>query len=76
MDALNEDMGINAACRTFHISKKSIKLWLKRFGRLKEPLLLYALCHLFIQQIIEGDELYTKVGKNKAPLESEGWNSC
>ncbi|MBU0493065.1 MAG: hypothetical protein KKB13_14560 [Chloroflexi bacterium] len=35
-------------------------------------LLLYALCHQFIQQLIEGDELY-KVDQNHPPAESEGW---
>jgi len=40
---------------------------------LKETLLLYALCHQFLQQIVEGDELYTCVSENKPPLESEGW---
>ncbi len=73
LEAINDGMGINAACRTFKTTKKSIKLWLERLGSLKETLLLYALCHQFIQIIIEGDELYTKVGKNKPPSESEGW---
>ncbi len=73
LEALNEGMSINAACRVFHVGKKSIKRWLKRLGLLKEPLLLYVLCHQFIQLIIEGDELYTKVGKNKLPSDSEGW---
>ncbi len=66
-------MSINAACRTFGTTKKSINRWLERLGGLKEVLLLYALCHQFLQQIIEGDELYTKVDKNKPPDESEGW---
>ncbi len=49
------------------------KRWLRRLGELKEPLLLYALCHQFIQQWIEGDELYTKVNQNKPAAASEGW---
>lgn len=73
LDALNEGISINAACRVFHIDKKTVKRWLKRLGCLKEPLLLYFLCHQFIQLRIEGDELYTKVGKNKSPSDSEGW---
>jgi hypothetical protein len=32
LDALNDSMSINAACRTFHVSKNSIKRWLKRLG--------------------------------------------
>jgi hypothetical protein len=36
-------------------------------------LLLFALTHQFLQQIIEGDELYTRVKKPVAPDESQGW---
>jgi hypothetical protein len=34
---------------------------------------LFALTHPFLQQIIEGDELYTRVKKNVAPDASQGW---
>jgi hypothetical protein len=34
---------------------------------------LFALTHQFLQQIIEGDELYTRVKKNVAPDASQGW---
>jgi len=71
--ALNDGMGINAAVRTFKVAKNTIYDWLKRVADLKEPLLLYALCHQFLSQIVEGDELYTKVKENKAPDQSEGW---
>ena len=60
-------MSINAACRTFYVGKNSIKRWLKRLADLKETLLLYALCHRFLEQQIEGDELYTKVHHSKLP---------
>lgn len=73
LDALNDGMSINAACRTFHVNKNSIKRWLKRLASVKETLLLYALCHQFLQQLIEGDELYTRVHHNKPPQECEGW---
>lgn len=73
LDALNDGMGINAACRTFQVGKNSIKRWLKRLSNVKETLLLHALCHQFLQQFIEGDELYTRVHHNKPPQESEGW---
>lgn len=73
LNAINDGMGINAACRTFHVGKPSINRWLARLGGLKETLLLYALCHQFIQQLVEGDELYTKVGENKPAFASEGW---
>jgi hypothetical protein len=33
----------------------------------------FALTHQFLQQLIEGDELYTRVHKNVAPDESRGW---
>lgn len=73
IDALNDGIGINAACRTFKVAKNSIYLWQERLAGVKETLILYSLCHQFLQQLIEGDELYTKVGKNKPPSESEGW---
>jgi hypothetical protein len=40
---------------------------------LKKTLLLFALTRQFLQQLIEGDELYTRVHKNMAPDESQGW---
>jgi len=40
---------------------------------LKKTLLLFALTHQFLQQMIEGDELYTRVNKKVAPDESQGW---
>lgn len=73
LEAVNDGMGLNAAGRTFQVSKNTIKRWLARLGGLKETLLLYALCHRFIQQLVEGDELYTKVGENKPVATSEGW---
>jgi hypothetical protein len=73
LDALNDGMGINAACRVFKVSKNTIYAWLERLGDLKETLLLYALCHRFLEQRIEGDEVYTRVYENKPPDESEGW---
>lgn len=73
LEALNDGMGLNAASRAFHVGKNSIKRWLSRLGNLKETLLVYALRHQFIQQQIEGDELYTRVGQNKPAAASEGW---
>ena len=55
------------------MSKNSIYRWQERLSGLKETLLLYALCHQFLQQVIEGDELYTKINKNVPPDESQGW---
>jgi hypothetical protein len=73
LEAINDGMGLNAACRTFQVGKNSIKRWVHRLGGLKETLLLYTLCHQFIQLQIEGDELYTKVAENKPAHLSEGW---
>lgn len=73
MNALNEGLSINATYRTFRVSKNSIRHWMKRISKVKETLLLYALCQKFLRQIIEGDELYTKVHHNTPPQESEGW---
>lgn len=73
LEALQEGLGVNAACRTFHVSKDTLTNWMIRLAPLKESLLLYALCHQFLQQLIEGDELYTKVEKNMPPPEAEGW---
>jgi hypothetical protein len=73
IEALNDGMGINAACRTFHVGKNSLYRWQERLAGLKEVLLLYALCHQFVQQLVEGDELYTRVHHNAPPEESPGW---
>lgn len=73
LTAIHEGLGINAACRTFKVSKNSIKEWEQRLSGVKSVLLLYSLCHQFIQQVLEGDELYTKVHHNRPPRESEGW---
>ena len=40
---------------------------------LKEVLMLDALGHQFLSQLVEGDELYTKVKENNPPDQSEGW---
>lgn len=71
--ARTEGMGLNAIARTFQVSKKSVLDWEHRLASLKPTLLLYALLYEFVHQEIEGDELYTKVAKNKPPSESEGW---
>ena len=63
LDSLTEGMAINALCRVHHVSKNSLYRWQERLSSLKETLLLYALCHHFLQQIVEGDELYTKIKK-------------
>lgn len=73
LDALNDGMGVNAVCRTFHVSKNTLADWSARLAHLKDTLLLYALSHRFLQQVVEGDEVYTKVHANVPAPESEGW---
>lgn len=73
LDALNDGMGINAAVRTFKVAKNTLYDWLKRVAGLKEVLLLYSLCHQFLSQLVEGDELYTKVNANQPADQSAGW---
>jgi transposase-like protein len=73
LKARSEGMSLNATARTHNISKKSVIDWQRRLGGIKPALMLYSLLHQFIHQEIEGDELYTKVDKNKPPLDSQGW---
>jgi len=63
----------NATCRVFNIAKNTLLDWEHRFANLRDILLIYTLIHTFISQIIEGDELYTKVKKNKPVENCEGW---
>ena len=69
----SEGMGLNATCRVFEIAKNTLLDWERRFADLKETLMVYALMHTFVSQVIEGDELYTKVAKNVPVEECEGW---
>lgn len=73
LKARTEGMGLNAAVRTFGYAKNSILNWERRLASLQETLFLYALVHEFLQLVIEGDELYTKVHRNVEPSKSEGW---
>ncbi len=70
---MTDGIGLNAACRTFDLAKNTILNWERRFGGVKQTLLLYSLLNIYIQIVFEGDELYTKVGKNAPPDESLGW---
>ena len=71
--ARTEGLGLNATCRTFEVAKNTLLDWERRFSGIKRALLLYALLHNFLKLIIEGDEVYTRVGKNTPPDESKGW---
>lgn len=72
LSAVHDGLGINATCRVFHTSKNSIKKWESALSSVKKVLLLYTLCHQFLQLCLEGDELYTKIDKNRPPADSEG----
>ena len=69
----SEGAGLNAVCRIFEISKNTLLAWERRFAGLQGPLLVYTLLHTFLTQVIEGDEVYTKIERNRPPEESEGW---
>jgi transposase-like protein len=69
----SEGMGLNATARSFGASKKSIIDWEWRLAALKPTLMLYTLLHEFISLVVEGDELYTKVERNTAASDSQGW---
>ena len=71
--ALSEGMGINALTGTFSAGKNSIYRRQERLSSLQQTLMLYSLCRQFIHLVIEGDELYTKIGKNVPPSESGWW---
>ena len=73
LKARSEGIGFNAVCRVFEISKNTLLDWEHRFADLKGPLLSYALLHTCLMQLIEGDEVYTTVGKNESAEASEGW---
>ncbi len=73
LKARSEGLGFNAACRSHEIAKNTLLDWERKFSGLAETLLLYSLIHSFLEQVIEGDELYTKVGKNVPVEDCEGW---
>jgi hypothetical protein len=66
-------MGLNAVCRVFSVAKNTVMDWEARFTEIRKVLFVYALLHTFLTMIIEGDELYTRVGKNTLPEDSLGW---
>lgn len=68
-----DDMGLNAATRTFDFAKNTILSWERKFSYLHRVLFLYTLVHKFLEFVIEGDEAYTKVHHNVPPYESPGW---
>lgn len=73
INARTEGMSFNATCRVHSISPHTLQSWEIKFSQLKDTLMAYTLSHAFISLTIEGDELYTKVGKNVPQHESKGW---
>lgn len=71
--ARTEGMGFNATCRVFGVAKNTLLDWEIRLSKIKTTLLLYALVQSFFNLIMEGDEVYTRVGKNVPQDESIGW---
>ena len=68
----SEGLGFNACARTFNIGRDTLRNWEKRFSSLKQTLYLYSLCYNFFSQILEGDELYTKIHNNTKAVDSKG----
>jgi len=73
LKARTDGLGLNATARTFGIAKNTVLDWERRCADLKPVLFLYSLVHHFLQLVIEGDEAYTKVEKNRPADQSEGW---
>jgi transposase-like protein len=73
LEARTEGMGLNATARVCKKTKKTILNWERKFAQLHQVLVLYALVHQFLQVVIEGDEVSTKVEQNLPPHESQGW---
>jgi len=64
---------LNATARIFEVAKNTILDWERKFFDLHKVLLIYALTHQFLQLVIEGDEVYTKVNSNVPADQSPGW---
>ena len=73
LKARTDGLGLNATARTFEYAKNTILNWERKFADIHEVLVTYALVQDFVHQEIEGDEAYTKIGKNVPPSESQGW---
>jgi transposase-like protein len=69
----SEGSSLNATCRVFDISKNTLLSWERKFASLKSVFFLYSIANQFLSQIIEGDEVYTKINKNLPAEDSAGW---
>ena len=61
LNSRSEGMSFNATCRVYAISAHTLQAWESRFKGLKDILMAYTLAHSFIEMVVEGDELYTKI---------------
>ena len=73
LSALTEGVGINAATRLDGVSKNSLSRGQARRSGVQNPCACFALTHQCLQQLLEGDALYTRVHQKVAPDESHGW---
>lgn len=73
LESRTEGLGFNATCRVYSLSPHTLQSWENKFSSLKDSLKLHSLAHTFLAQIIEGDELYTRIHSNRPQEESEGW---
>ncbi|WP_246327729.1 IS1 family transposase [Candidatus Competibacter phosphatis] len=70
-----EGLGLRATARILGTHKNTLAEWERRFAGMKPTLMLYGLCHVFIQLTFEGDEIYTVVGQRVHPSDSTGWTA-
>ena len=68
----NGGMGFNETCRSCGIVTNTLLSWERKFESLKNTLMAYVLMHKFLTQIIEGDELYTRIKQNVPALTERG----
>jgi len=58
------NLGSMQRAKLFGIAKNTLTDWEIQFSGIKQTLLLYALVYSFLNLTTEGDEVYTRVGKN------------
>lgn len=69
----SEGLGVRATGRCLGIKPREVQKWEERFAGQKDALKLYARVHQFLKLTFEADEVYTRVGQNLPPEDSEGW---
>ncbi len=74
LHARTECVGLRAAGRLVKKSHPTIASWETKVKRLGEQLDCKAPADYNV--LLESDELYTKVGKNRSPSQSTGWTAC